>query len=325
MDIGVVGVGYWGKNIIRNLQKHKEIDNIFVFDKNTESIRKIRDSFPSVKESDSFEELLNKDIDAVFIITPPETHYELGKKVLEAGKNLYLEKPFVLSADMAKELVSIAEEKSLKIMSGHTFLYSPPVIKIKEIIENNGIGDIEYISFRRINLGIHQKAVNVIWDLLPHDLSMIFYWLGDSIKLKKGTSFLKTSVGKNPDIGFVFMEFSNGSVAEGIVSWLSPRKIRETIIVGTNKMIVYNDTEPEEKIKIYDKKVEKLEPDNFGEYQLSYRVGDVVSPRIETSEPLFMMIDDFIKSIKRDENPKSDGRFGIKVVSAIESILKDKE
>ena len=324
MDIGIVGVGYWGKNIVRNLQKHRAVENLYIYDNNPDAIKKIKESFPSVKKCDSFNELLSKELSGVFIITPPETHYDLGIKVLESGKCLYLEKPFVTSSEQAKNLVSFAEKKSLQIMSGHTFLYSPPLIKIKELIEKNGIGDIEYISFRRINLGIHQKAVNVIWDLLPHDLSMIFYWMGNNVKLTKGKSFLKTSVGKNPDIGFVFTEFSNGAIAEGLVSWLSPKKIRETIIVGTDKMIVYNDTEPEEKIKIYDKKVEKLEPDNFGEYQLSYRVGDVISPRLDTFEPLFTMVDDFIESIKKGRKPKSDGIFGIKVVAAIEDILKNR-
>ncbi len=324
MNIGVVGIGYWGKNIVRNLQKHREVENLYIYDDNPKVIKKIKESFPSVINCDSFNNLLNKELTGVFIITPPETHYDLGRKVLESEKHLYLEKPFVTSSEQAKELVEYAEKKSLRIMSGHTFLYSPPVIKIKELIEADEIGDIEYISFRRINLGIHQKAVNVIWDLLPHDLSMIFYWMGENIRLTKGESFLKTSVGKNPDIGFIFTEFSNGAIAEGLVSWLSPKKIRETIIVGTDKMVVYNDTEPEEKIKIYDKKVEKLEPDNFGEYQLSYRIGDVISPRLDTSEPLFTMIDDFIQSVKKGKKPVSDGVFGIKVVSAIEEILKNR-
>ena len=323
MNVGVLGVGYWGKNIIRNLLRVSELNNLYTFDKDKNTLKSIKNSYPEIKVADSLDEILkNKHIDAVFVVTPPETHFDIGKKVIESGKHLYLEKPFVTSLDDAKNLIKMASKNKLKIMSGHTFLYSPPVRKVKEILESGEIGNVEFISFRRINLGIHQKAVNVIWDLLPHDLSMILYWLGEQAVFKRGNAFLKTSFGKHPDVGSVFIEFENGVMAEGLVSWLSPKKIRETIIVGNKKMILYNDTEPEEKIKIYDKNVEKMEPDNYGEYQLSYRVGDVMSPRLDTLEPLLLMVNDFIGSITNNKNPLSDGEFGLKVTQIIEEILK---
>jgi len=321
MKVNVVGLGYWGKNIVRNLLRYDKVEDVYVYDVNKKAVNNIKSSFPPVKVLDSMKQVLENDAEVVYIITPPDTHYELGKSVLEAEKHLYLEKPFVTSKSGAEKIINLAEKKSLKVMSGHTFLYSPPVRKIKNIVEKGELGSIEYISFRRINLGIHQRAVNVVWDLLPHDLSMISYWLGKNEKFVDGEVFLKKSIGKHPDIGFVFLEFKSGAIAEGLVSWLSPKKIRETIIVGSKKMLVYNDTEPEEKIKIYDKKVEKMEPDDFGEYQLSYRVGDINIPRLDTTEPLFMMVKDFIDSIEKDENPLSDGRFALNIVSTIENLL----
>ncbi len=322
MRFGVVGVGYWGKNIVRNLLRIPEVSELFIYDTDNKAINKIKPTYPILKIVNDFDELLNiKDIQGIFIITPPETHYELGLKVLERGINLYIEKPFVLKSDHANILINKAKEKNLTLMSGHTFLYSSPVIKIKELIDEGEIGKIEYISFRRINLGIHQQAVNVVWDLLPHDLSMILYWLGEDIKFIEGKSFLKTSFGKHPDVASIHLKFENEILCEGLLSWLSPKKMRETIIIGNKKMIIYNDTEPEEKIKIYDKKVEELEPQTFGEYQLSYRIGDVISPRLNTTEPLFLMINDFINSIKLNKEPKSNGNLGLKVSEIIERIL----
>ncbi len=322
MKFGVIGVGYWGKNIVRNLTRIPEISEIFIYDLNEVSIKKILPSYPKLKKVNSLAELLDiNELKGVFVITPPETHYEIGLKVLERGMNLYIEKPFVLNSKEAENLIKIAKQKGLILMSGHTFLYSSPVIKIKELIKNGEIGKIEYISFRRINLGIHQQAVNVVWDLLPHDLSMILYWLGEDIKFIEGKSFLKTSFGKHPDVASIHIKFENDILCEGLISWLSPKKMRETIIIGNKKMIIYNDTEPEEKIKIYDKKVEEMEPQTFGEYQLSYRIGDVISPRLDTTEPLFLMIKDFINSIKEKKEPKSNGNLGLRVSQIIEKII----
>ncbi len=323
MKVGVVGVGYWGKNIIRNLVKCGKVDKIYVYDRDRGKVDLIKSTFPNLISKKSFEELLDSDINSVFIITSPESHFELGLRVLESGKHLYLEKPFVLSSENAKILLEKAKDKNLNIMSGHTFLYSPPVRKIKEIIDSGEIGKIEFISFRRINLGIHRKDVNVVWDLLPHDLSMLFFWLGFNEEIKESKVFLKKTVGKHPDVAFVLLKFSNGVMGEGIVSWLSPRKIRENIIVGRKKMIVYNDTEAEEKIKIYDKKVEKLDPSDFGEYQLTYRVGDIIIPSLETYEPLSIMVKDFIESIEDGRKPVSNGYLGFLITRTIEKILKD--
>ena len=322
MDAAVIGVGYWGKNIVRNLLRCSEVQNLYVYDSDPRILQAARQVFPEVREAAGLEEILAKpSIEAVFVVTPPESHFEISRRVLQSGRHLYVEKPFVTSTRDALELMETAEKKKLTLMSGLTFLYSPPVRLIKEIIDRGDIGEIAYISFRRINLGIHQRSVNVLWDLLPHDLSMIRHWLGPGVKLAAGQSFLKTSVGRLPDIGFVFLEFSNGTVAEGLVSWLSPRKTRETIIVGRKKMIVYNDSEPEEKIKIYDKKVEELEPGDFGEYQLSYRVGDVISPRVDASEPLLLMVRDFFAAVREGRQPLSNAAFALEVTANIEMIL----
>ena len=322
MNIGLIGAGYWGKNLIRNLVKLKEVKRLVICDRQQSILDRIRDDYPAVTcLTDTTRVIQNDDLEAVFVVTSPGTHYQLGKEVLESGKHLYMEKPFAISANEAQKLVELAESRQLKIMSGHTFLYSPPVQKVKEIIASGEIGTVEFISFRRINLGIHQQEINVLWDLLPHDLSMILYWLGPDINLTRGQAFLKTSVGKHPDVGSVYFEFDNGCMAEGLVSWLSPKKIRETIIVGSRKMVVYNDIEPEEKIKIYDKTVEMLEPANFGEYQLTYRVGDVVSPRLDAVEPLYTMVSEFIDAINGKQDILSNGRFALKITRMIEQII----
>ena len=324
MRIGVIGTGYWGKNIVRNLLRQRDVDSLVVCDQNPSALEAISRSFPTVETVSSASALLSDDeLAGVFVVTPPDTHYEMGCAVLDAGKHLYIEKPFVTRSEHARDLVERAASRSLHLMSGHTFLYSPPVREVKRIIDSGELGDVEFISFRRINLGIHQRAVNVVWDLFPHDLSMALYWLGD-VGLRRADSFLKTSVGAHPDVGSVFIEFDNVTMMEGLVSWLSPRKLRETIVVGNRRMLIYNDTEPEEKIKIYDKKVEELEPDDFGEFQLAYRVGDVISPRIDTTEPLSLMTTDFVESIQEDRPPLSDGEFGLRITDMIEQVLGTK-
>ncbi|MDY0296403.1 MAG: Gfo/Idh/MocA family oxidoreductase [Acidobacteriota bacterium] len=325
MRVGVIGSGYWGRNIVRNLLRQKEIDSLVVCDRNPAALEAIAALFPTVETlADAHDFLADSNLAAVFVVTPPETHYELGCRALDAGKHLYIEKPFVTDSNHARELVTRAAERSLQLMSGHTFLYSPPVREVKRIIDRGDLGKIEFISFRRINLGIHQRAVNVVWDLLPHDLSMALYWLGD-VKLSRARSFLKTSVGAHPDVGSVFMEFDNATMMEGLVSWLSPRKLRETIVVGNRRMLIYNDTEPEEKIKIYDKKVEELEPGDFGEFQLAYRVGDVISPRVDSSEPIGLMVADFITAIREKRPPLSDGAFGLRITEMIEQALRNSD
>lgn len=322
MEVGVVGFGYWGRNIVRNLLRCPEVERLYVYDRDPAAVQAACRLFPGVRAASGLDEMLaNTKLEAVFVVTPPESHFNLGLKVLQAGRHLYLEKPFVTSTRDALELMETADKRKLTLMSGLTFLYSPPVRLIKQVIDRGEIGEIAYISFRRINLGIHQRSVNVLWDLLPHDLSMIMHWLGPQAKMTGGRSFLKTSVGRLPDVGFVFLEFSDGTAVEGLVSWLSPRKIRETIIVGREKMLVYNDSEPEEKIKIYDKKVEEMEPGDFGEYQLSYRVGDVISPRIDASEPLLLMVRDFFESVGLGRPPLSSAAFALEVTSAIEKLM----
>ena len=188
------------------------------------------------------------------VVTPPSEHYSLGKKILEAGKHLYVEKPFVTSMREATELIEDAERKNLRLMSGHTFLYSPAVRKIRDLVMSGDLGKIHFFSFRRVNLGIHRSDVNVVWDLLPHDLSMLLYWLGKTRGLQEGGAFMKTVYGNHPDVAFLSLSFHSGAVAEGLDLALATED-RETLIVGDRKMVVYNDMELREKIKVYDKKI----------------------------------------------------------------------
>ena len=323
ISVGVIGAGYWGKNIVRNLLSLPGHGDVWIYDQRRSVAEELSAAYPTLKVASSLEELLKNDnLQALMVVTPPSEHYSLGKKILEAGKHLYVEKPFVTSMREATELIEDAERKNLRLMSGHTFLYSPAVRKIRDLVMSGDLGKIHFFSFRRVNLGIHRSDVNVVWDLLPNDLSMLLYWLGEDEELQEGGAFMKTVYGNHPDVAFLSLSFRSGAVAEGLVSWLSPRKIRETLIVGDRKMVVYNDMELEEKIKVYDKKIEALEPKDFGEYHLSYRAGDVMSPHIDGTEPLTLMVKDFVESIREGRAPLSDGLFALRVVRGILTLLE---
>jgi predicted dehydrogenase len=231
---------------------------------------------------------------------------------------VFVEKPFAASSAQALRLIEEADRRNLTLMVGHTFQYSPPVIKIKDILESGEIGEIFYISSTRVNLGLHQKDVSVIWDLAPHDLSMILYWLDQyPIEvLATGKDFVQKGI---PDVAFLFMRFASGAIAHVQVSWLAPSKLRRTTIVGDAKMLVYDDTEHLEQVKLFDKGVSFKDPDTFGEYQLSYRTGDIVSPKIESFEPLQAEVSDFLGSVLYKRRPRSDGESGLRVVQVLEA------
>jgi len=322
----VIGLGYWGPNVLRNVIDVDKFDDIYCHDLDISKIDKCKRRFTSIKPVSSYENILNNDdINCVFICTPLSTHYQLAKDALLNGKNVLIEKPMTSTVEEAKELIDISNKKSLKLMVGHTFEFSPPVEKIKEIIQNGMLGDIYFISMTRINLGIHRKDVSVIGDLATHDLSILFRLIEEepySISAVSN-SFVKN---KLKDVAFINLRYKSGTIVNINVSWLSPKKIRETIIVGSKKMLIYDDTKSDEKIKIFDRGVDVLkDPDSFGEYQLTYRTGDIISPVLEATEPLKIEISHFIDCVNNGLKPKTDGYCGLKVVRFLEAAEKSSD
>jgi predicted dehydrogenase len=317
--VGLVGFGYWGPNLLRNYMESTGAEVRWVCDLTEDRLALAKARCPSASVTQDYAEVLaDPQVDAVLIATPISTHFGLASGALEAGKHVFVEKPMTASSDEAARLVEMAGATGLVLMVGHTFEYSPPVVKIKEIIDSGELGDIYFVTSSRVNLGLHQRDVSVIWDLAPHDISMLFYWLGEEPTRLR--AFGRSCVeGGTPDVAFVTMEFPSGTVAEMQLSWLSPVKLRRTMIVGSRKMLLYDDTESVEKVKIYDHGVTReVEPGSFGEFQLSYRTGDIVSPHLSAQEPLFAEAAEFIDCVQTGRTPKTDGRSGMRVVDALE-------
>ena len=321
-NFALIGHGYWGKNLLRVMNSIKGINVKYVCDFDDKNLELAKEKFPNSIFTKNTSDLFNdKDLDAIVIATPIDSHFELGKKAMESGKDVFIEKPITGSSVDAEKLIKIAEKEKRILMTGHTFLYSPPVKKVKEIIEKGELGDIYFITSSRVNLGIHRKDISVIWDLAPHDISIIYYWLKEtpqSITVSGRDSVIKNI----PDVAFINFKFPSKIVANIELSWLSPTKLRKTTIVGSNKMLVYDDTDPSEKIRIYDKGIEIKDPETYGEYQLIYRTGDVYSPRLDTSEPLKNEFEEFLHCVETREKPLSDGQLGLDVVKAIEEADK---
>jgi predicted dehydrogenase len=318
LTIGVIGCGYWGPNLVRNLVENRQCRSVLACDLDRNRLDYIRRRYPVAKITTDFQDILDDEgVDAVAIATPLSTHYELAKRALLAGKHVFVEKPFAHTTRQAHELIRLAETRNLIIMVGHTFLYSPAVSKIRDVINSGELGDIYYISSSRVNLGLHQKDVSVLWDLAPHDLSMIFSWL-DELPVQVsavGRDYVQPGL---PDVAFMDLSFGSGVLAHVEVSWLSPSKLRNTTIVGSRKMLVYDDTEHLEKVKIFDKGVNYRDPETFGEYQLSYRAGDIVSPKLDSYEPLQAEMDDFLNAVLTGGAPRTTGESGLTVVQVLE-------
>lgn len=319
LNIAIIGLGYWGPNLLRNLYELNRCNHIVGCDLDENKLTRIQNRYPTIAiETDSERVFANQDIDAVLIATPVSLHFPLAQKALKAGKHVFVEKPFTARRGQALELIQLAEQKQRVLMVGHTFEYSPPVLKIKEILTKKQLGQIFYISSSRVNLGLHQKDVSVIWDLAPHDFSSIFFWLDEQpIKVSAmGRDYVQKEI---PDVAFINLEFPSGCMANVQVSWLAPSKLRRTTIVGSEKMLVYDDTENIEKVKIFDKGVSYKDPETFGEYHLSYRSGDVLSPRLDSFEPLRKEMEHFLDCCENGSIPKTDGNNGLRVVKVLEA------
>ena len=319
LGIALVGYGYWGPNLLRNYVELSDTWVHWVCDQDGAALEKVKLRYPAMPVTTDLDKVLaDPSVEAVAIATPISTHFPLAKKALEAGRHVFVEKPMTADARQAGELVALAEERGLTLMVGHTFVFSSPVRKVKELIDAGELGDIYFVTTQRVNLGLHQKDVSVIWDLAPHDLSILNYWLGEAASEVRVTGRACIAPGI-PDVAFVNLTFPSGVVAEIQASWLSPVKLRRTIVVGSRKMLVYDDTESVEKVKLYDHGVDFKEPTDFGEFQLSYRTGDIVSPKIAGREPLYVEAQHFAECVRSGERPVSDGRAGLDVVGALEA------
>lgn len=320
INIGIVGCGYWGPNIIRNFNSLNECRVKTICDLSQERLAHMARLYPSARTTSDFDQMVNDpEIDAIAIATPVHTHFTLAGKSLDAGKHTLIEKPMASSVDECVKLKELAENKDLVLMVGHTFLYSQPVRRIKEIINDGDLGSILYISARRLNLGLFQTDINVAWDLAPHDISIILYVMESQAVSVNCQG--KANVNKGiEDITTMTIDFDNHGFATINSSWLDPNKIREMTFVGSKRMLVYNDIEPNEKIKIYDKRVEKPPHyDTFGEFQHSYHYGDMYSPYVKQDEPLKVECQHFIDCIQKGTTPMTGAEQSLQVVQVLEA------
>jgi len=319
MRIGVIGYGYWGPNIVRNFHSLDNSEVVLVADRNPQCEARLKKTFPSVRFTmDENEVLTSTNIDVVAVVTPVWTHYELAKRALENGKHVFVEKPFTYSVAQAEELIELAERKNLKIMVDHTFLFTGAVRKIKQLVEKKELGDLYYYDSLRVNLGLFQHDVNVIWDLAPHDLSIMDYVIADKPEAVVATG--EKHLNGVEDVAFITVYFPKRVIAHVNVNWLSPVKVRTTLIGGEKKMLVWNDLEADEKIRIYDKGVSmSTNPANLHQLLVSYRSGDMWAPQVEQVEALRAETSYFVKCIEENTNPFNDGNAGLRVVRILEA------
>jgi predicted dehydrogenase len=320
--VGIIGSGYWGPNLIRNFADIPKSELVIVSDLKQDRLEKIQRSFPTVLTTEHYKNLFDQKLDAAVIATPPSTHFPIAKDCLEHGLNVLVEKPLTLNSAHAEELIELAEKKGLVLMVGHTFEYNTAVHTMKDLIDRGDLGQVYYLDAARLNLGLFSRDLNVLWDLAPHDISILLFLLN---KLPLAVSANGSSCVFNGihDVAYVNMVFSDNIMAHIHVSWLDPCKVRRLTVVGSKKMAVLNDIEALEKIKIYDKGVEAPDySNNFGEFQFSYRYGDILIPNIRLVEPLKAECQHFLDCIIQHEKPCSSGEVGLHVVKILEAAQK---
>lgn len=318
INMGIIGYGYWGPNIVRNFSGLEGARVASICDGNQQSLNRARKSYPNSNATQDCNDILNStEIDAVAVITPVSTHFELAKKALENGKHVFVEKPFTATAAQAEELILLAEQKKLIIMVDHTFLFTGAVNKIKQHIEKKTLGDLYYYDSVRVNLGLFQHDVNVIWDLAPHDFAIMDYLVEE--KPVAVSACGKAHISAMEDTAYVTLQFNHNMIAHFNLNWLSPVKVRTTRIGGEKKMLVWNDLEADEKIKIYDKGVEVKSREATYKMLVNYRSGDMHAPRVEQVEALKVETEYFVQCIENSETPINDGHAGLRVVKMLEA------
>jgi predicted dehydrogenase len=314
----VVGYGYWGPNLVRNVMERAEFELVALCERDLQRGQAFAAKVPDVPVIEDLDEILaDPTIDALIVATPPHTHHAICKAALLAGKHVLVEKPLATNTMDAIDLVDTANTRDVLLMPGHTFLYSPPVVKVRQLIDRGVLGEMYFVTSARMNLGKYQKD-GVICDLAPHDLSILLHWIDEPIVqvAASGRSVFQSGV---PETAFLTLTFAGGATANVELSWLAPRKVRQMIVVGSNRMVQYDDTAGDEAIRIYDRGMEFETPESFGEYQLTYRSGDIIAPRLEPAEPLALELQDFAHCIRTGATPRSHAYLGVEVVAAMEA------
>lgn len=318
ISVGLIGLGYWGPNLLRVLTEAEGVRIAYLCDRDEDRARRYaRRSPEAAVTTDADAVLADPGVDAVLIATPVSTHHRLAKSSLEAGKHTFVEKPLAASGAEALELEELSKRMDLTLMCGHTFLYSPPVLAVRDLLQRGELGDLCFISSSRVNLGIHQRDLSIIWDLGPHDFSILLSWLGsppDSVRAIGRDSIVKGI----HDVAFVDLAFPGGVLAHVEMSWLAPSKLRRTVIVGRERMVVYDDGSAEQ-LRIFDHGVVFEDPETFGEYQLSYRTGDIVSPKLEVVEPLVAEMEDFLAAVRERRPMPENVALARNVIAMMES------
>ena len=315
--IGLIGYGYWGPNLARNFHALPDAHLVAVADADAQRLDEPARLYGARTHADYRELLADPTLDAVAISTPARTHFDIARAALERGKHVLVEKPLAMSSDEARQLIALAAERQRVLMVGHTFEHNPAVWKIRELIEQRAIGDVYYIYANRVKLGRVQRDINALWSIAPHDISILLYVLG-AMPLEvsaRGAIYLNENV---EDVVFVTLTFPNKVLAHIHASWLDPSKVRQMTIVGSEKMIVYDDVDPEARLRIYDKGVYR-HGSEYGEFQLKVRSGDINIPKIEMSEPLRNECAHFVECVREGKRPRTDGENGLRVVRVLEA------
>jgi predicted dehydrogenase len=321
IKVGVIGYGYWGPNVVRNLQGIDYARVVAVCDKSPNALKRVKQVYPDIQATSDASELVSSpDIDAVAVITPVWTHFDLAKAALENGKHIFVEKPFTSNTQQADELIDLADKNNLTIMVDHTFLFTGAVRKIRQLLDDGTMGSLYYYDSTRVNLGLFQHDVNVLWDLAPHDLSIMDFLIQDKPDgvIATGEKHLNGHV----DVAYMTVYFPRNVIAHINVNWLSPVKVRTTLIGGEKKMLVWNDLEADEKIKVYDKGVQMESREGVYNLLVSYRAGDMWAPRVEQTEALRSELSYFVDCVKENKRPHNDGHAGRRVVRMLEAADK---
>ena len=316
-EIGLIGLGYWGPNHLRVLQESDTASLRWICDSDQSRVDRFASRTRAGTTTELEHVLEDPKTDAVIIATPISTHYDLARRSLEAGKHVLVEKPLAGTAEEADRLIELADDRGHALMCGHTFLFSPPVMAIRKMIEQGDLGEIYFISSSRVNLGLHQRDVSVLWDLAPHDYSILLHWLGEAPECVSAIG-RDSIVEGTPDVAFATLSFPNGLLANVELSWLAPSKLRRTVLVGSEKMVVYDDTSTEQ-VRIFDHGVVYRDPESFGEFQLSYRTGDILSPKLGTEEPLAVQLTTFLDAIEQGRASHEHARLARNVVELVEA------
>jgi predicted dehydrogenase len=318
LGVAVVGYGYWGPNLARNVTERPELELVALCEPDETRAGAFSQRYPDVPVQAQLADVLaNDEVEAVLVATPPQTHFPIVKQALEAGRHVLVEKPLATTSADARELVTLAETEGLVLMPGHTFVYSPAVNTVRDLIRDGVVGEVYFITSARMNLGKYQRD-GVICDLAPHDLSILLYWLEEPVVQVAATARSIFQAGI-PETAFLTLTFAGGTNANVQVSWLAPRKVRQMVVVGSKRMVVYDDTQSDEPVRVYDRGMDFITPENFGEYQLTYRSGDIVIPRIDAYEPLGLELQDFAQAVRTGSVPRSNAALGLEIVNAMEA------